>query len=401
METRSENHLSAATYTVYMSDGRIIPKTFTNRSGSYKQVTGVWEDSFLPGNLRLNPCEIQRYSITCDEGYVLCTPDMYLRPAYHCSGQIGANVVSIAVDKGTWSNSRANAALVIARKRTHNVTADVGLMMAEGVETLRMLANPLVGLRSLATRLYNGAKLRKKSIPAVKDLANQWLEYRYGMLPLMSDCESIINAVYDCVDRSRNQLERRKGRNITPVDSVITNLGWWSLGTPATAEIEWLRTSKVTEEYTATQFFTRHGKLSNHRYGGGINSLPNFLWELVPYSFVVDWFIGIGDWLQAITPAANVTLKPYCISRLRRKVEEYSPLRIRERNYSGRHIGMNINTVQFVSEYYERKVFLDPNQPVYPVTGFESSFRRVADGLSLILQQIPSSLKSRRKQNGY
>lgn len=34
---------------------------------------------------------------------------------------------------------------------------------------------------------------------------------------------------------------------------------------------------------------------------GMIQNLPATLWDLTPYSFVVDWFVGIGDWLTLQT----------------------------------------------------------------------------------------------------
>lgn len=34
---------------------------------------------------------------------------------------------------------------------------------------------------------------------------------------------------------------------------------------------------------------------------------PSNIWDLIPYSFVVDWFIGIGDWLDNIEKYYKLT----------------------------------------------------------------------------------------------
>lgn len=37
-------------------------------------------------------------------------------------------------------------------------------------------------------------------------------------------------------------------------------------------------------------------------------------WELIPFSFVIDWFINIGDWVNSISPFAGGTFKGACVS---------------------------------------------------------------------------------------
>jgi hypothetical protein len=40
----------------------------------------------------------------------------------------------------------------------------------------------------------------------------------------------------------------------------------------------------------------------------GLTELPLTAWELVPFSFVVDWFVNIGDWLEALTPKLGIKI---------------------------------------------------------------------------------------------
>jgi hypothetical protein len=37
------------------------------------------------------------------------------------------------------------------------------------------------------------------------------------------------------------------------------------------------------------------------RLGLHLNSILNTAWELIPFSFILDWFVGIGDWLASQT----------------------------------------------------------------------------------------------------
>jgi hypothetical protein len=38
----------------------------------------------------------------------------------------------------------------------------------------------------------------------------------------------------------------------------------------------------------------------------GVDQLAESLWELIPFSFIVDWFANVGDTIAALTPDAGV-----------------------------------------------------------------------------------------------
>jgi hypothetical protein len=46
----------------------------------------------------------------------------------------------------------------------------------------------------------------------------------------------------------------------------------------------------------------------DHRdvFGLSFKEIPITAWELVPYSFVIDWFVNAGDYIQAVTPKLGV-----------------------------------------------------------------------------------------------
>jgi len=47
----------------------------------------------------------------------------------------------------------------------------------------------------------------------------------------------------------------------------------------------------------------------------GLTDPLTAIWELTPYSFVVDWFIPIGDYLQNVAFAANIKINRVIRSR--------------------------------------------------------------------------------------
>lgn len=65
---------------------------------------------------------------------------------------------------------------------------------------------------------------------------------------------------------------------------------------------------KVTFDVNQTlQVDVRAGVLyeivnSHNRYGFNFSDLPAAAWELVPFSFVVDWFTNVGQFIRGVTP---------------------------------------------------------------------------------------------------
>jgi hypothetical protein len=44
----------------------------------------------------------------------------------------------------------------------------------------------------------------------------------------------------------------------------------------------------------------------NNSYGLGLENIPSAIWEVIPYSFIIDWFVNAGDYIKACTPKADV-----------------------------------------------------------------------------------------------
>lgn len=120
---------------------------------------------------------------------------------------------------------------------------------------------------------------------AAKDLPSKWLEYRYGWRTLYYDLLSIVEAV-NAIDDQRTRYSERAGESWSEVyNSVI----------PAPA---------VKDASTLNMVFSREVSLR----GSVVADIqpPKFsmnpavtAWELVTFSFIIDWFLDIGQWLAA------------------------------------------------------------------------------------------------------
>lgn len=49
----------------------------------------------------------------------------------------------------------------------------------------------------------------------------------------------------------------------------------------------------------------------------GVNVNPAILWDVIPFSFVLDWFLDVGGWLDSFKTknlAASVCIEDFCYS---------------------------------------------------------------------------------------
>lgn len=131
-----------------------------------------------------------------------------------------------------------------------------------------------------------------------KEVANRYMEARYAIRPLLYDMRGAVNAL----NKSRGHTRRTyrgfaEGRidlsgTQTTVASGLTYLnGVW------TRKSEYVVSAKagVLCDVDVTEISVL-----------GIDHLVESAWELVPFSFIADWFSNIGDWIAAHTPNAGV-----------------------------------------------------------------------------------------------
>lgn len=153
-----------------------------------------------------------------------------------------------------------------------------------------------------AQRKARTAQQRREAITRYqKAVAQGWLEGVYGWQPLISDLYGAVDAVRR---KSHDQIYRRAVAMGELRKKMRSKGVWPSTGVPY---LEW----NAEDEYKYTQKYTVYFTVTEpalHETGqlGLVNPFAT-AWELVPWSFVVDWLLPVGNWIQSWGATVGLT----------------------------------------------------------------------------------------------
>jgi len=142
-------------------------------------------------------------------------------------------------------------------------------------------------------RQYDMYGRRRK--PPYKRVANRWLQWRYAVRPLAYDLEDILTEFY--LSGARPVVSRTVGKGKdTYTKSTTWATGYTGLATRGERAI-------VEAKYVCT--YTLEPSLTSWKRLGLLN-VPALLWELTPGSFLFDWVLPIGTWLNGLDADVGV-----------------------------------------------------------------------------------------------
>lgn len=123
-----------------------------------------------------------------------------------------------------------------------------------------------------------------------KDLAGLWLELQYGWKPLLSDIDGAMKIAIPRPVRLPVKISRQNKERFSILSQEVETNGL------------------VKNRVTLKCFATVSGEYLVSANELGLINIPTVIWETIPFSFVVDWFLPIGDWLNAQTALLGITL---------------------------------------------------------------------------------------------
>lgn len=145
-------------------------------------------------------------------------------------------------------------------------------------------------------QLYGNANPRyrrkSKGLQAGKDTASNWLELQYGWKPLIQDVHWAMQKLAK-VDLNEFPIVRTAASAKTKAETSEDVL--MHLANPGRAGSKIIKT-QTTVRYVV--YWRLHSQLLSLLSQAGFTNPVSLAWELLPFSFVADWFYPIGPYLE-------------------------------------------------------------------------------------------------------
>jgi len=215
-----------------------------------------------------------------------------------------------------------------------------------------------------------------------KDLGNNWLALQYGWKPLLADAHGAAEHLAKNSASRPLFLRVRKTVKVS-LPEVRTSSTLVDGGGTYIGPLDWTFSDRTTAsmcklEFVVTNDFIRQGREL------GLTDPLTLAWELLPWSFVYDWFLPVGDFLQRLSYDSGLTYVGGCSST---KSFQKVSARLRSGTYS--YAGGGLSTVSgdaLICENHRFTRLIYPSPPRAVLPGFKDPFSatHVANALALL-----------------
>jgi len=274
--------------------------------------------------------------------------------------------------------SMVDRAVTKALLKLKNQRINLGVAMAEAQRTADLVGSTASRLARAREAYDNGLWRKAKSILGLngRGTVRSWLELQYGWLPLLGDVHGAVEATQNaaglgnCIVTVRaKESEEENWDEFDHPDQPLDRMrcqGWADAG--VTVSLSYEPDNDMLAAFSAL----------------GLTNPAVIAWELVPYSFVVDWFLPIGNWLDTLDATVGYKYKGGSRSERRRYHEVAKRLPFDQAGYVFRDPHWE-GTPALRREVSLKRVVYDTSPlPTLPRPKNPLSLKHMANGLSLL-----------------
>lgn len=196
------------------------------------------------------------------------------------------------------SASRKQRAEVQALLALKDQKVNLGIAFATANQTAQLLGTAGRRIANVVESLRAAKKLdfRRAANSAVRGIPKAMLENQYGWRPLLSDVKGSLDKVKDdalnagfMVTVRGEDTERFRGNQVLYPGTVAQMRERSTSSAGCKVRLDYMPENPLLIQLSSL----------------GLTNPALVAWDLVPYSFIVDWCLPIGDWLSTLDAAVG------------------------------------------------------------------------------------------------
>jgi hypothetical protein len=240
-------------------------------------------------------------------GYVSFEDGAPLHVNYTASGSFPINWSLPDLVEPNWAN--LDTLELCATKLRSNIYqaqsgSQSGVFLGEIAETLALVKHPVrsLGKAFRELRLVYRDILRlgysRTSRKFLQAWSNEYLKFTFGVLPLINDVDNHVNRINDILEKRQF---KQVGARIAADDVLLPQFG---VGNDLNYQVRYNTRLDRWYEETAigralVEILPDGPKFSTNNFGLRINDFVPTVYELIPFSFVVDYFSNLNNLVNA------------------------------------------------------------------------------------------------------
>lgn len=204
-----------------------------------------------------------------------------------------------SVDLLSSSTTERNQSIMKALTNLKDQRVNLGVALAEAQQTADFVGSSALKLGRAAKHALDGDFKRALGGLGVKrwrDYPSGWLGYNYAALPLLGDIYGSLSALNERRDLTEWVITVKGVSNYREMSADVFQSQPNMFG--GCYRID----NKRRGYFTRLDYYPGNTFLSTLSSAGVTNPLE-VIWEKVPFSFVVDWMVPVGDWLSTMDAA--------------------------------------------------------------------------------------------------
>lgn len=293
--------------TVLVENGLQLIRTTTTYSSFYGNEWEVLEFSAD------NPASIRVKDFPSSSPYYSYMNDLYNKALLNLYGSLekrkkvngGVMLAELRESMGLLGKACTQILLIVHAVKRGDIKKAIKLISEYG--------GGRVPTKILSREQLNRQRRRSGKEPVRKSeyASSTWLELQFGWLPILNDIYALIDYI-SALDTPNNKgpwLSFHGYSSGAYSDSAdVSDLNWFCTYYNTTPVIE------SQNRVSLTASFALESPFKDVINQIGLLNPASIAWETVPFSFVLDWFLPVGDWISSFTAYSGLELKSFHMS---------------------------------------------------------------------------------------